>query len=202
MARGDKRTQIMKAAEKLFTSRRFHEITMADVAGAAQIGKGTIYQYFKDKDDLFFQVTTSGFEELCDLLHRRVPSNAPFAEQLVDVCTEIHRFFESRRQLFRMMQSEDARIRMCRGHVHEQWAERHAKLVAAVAVVIRKGVAEGAIRPDVPPEILAGYLLGMLRTRARELVVAGVLGDTLRQGVPTEIGVLVNLFRYGAGPQL
>ena len=52
----DKRIAIMRAAERLFHNRRFHEVTLEEVAEAAQVGKGTIYRYFADKDDLFFQV--------------------------------------------------------------------------------------------------------------------------------------------------
>ncbi|NJL30924.1 MAG: TetR/AcrR family transcriptional regulator, partial [Phycisphaerales bacterium] len=31
---------------------------------AAGVGKGTIYRYFKDKDDLFFSTAAQGFEDL------------------------------------------------------------------------------------------------------------------------------------------
>ena len=68
--RQSKRDQIMKAAEHLFTNRRFHEITLDQVARAAGVGKGTIYLHFADKDDLFFQVATSGFTQLCEIIER------------------------------------------------------------------------------------------------------------------------------------
>ena len=155
------------------------------------MGKGTIYQYFKDKNELFFQVATSGFEELCELLRQRVPSDAPFAEQLVDVCNEILRFFEGRRQLFRMMQSEDARMRWCKGETRKRWTENRHKLEAAVALVIKGGVSEGAIRSDIAPDILASFLLGLLRTRAHRVVQAPESAEPLK--------VLVDLFCYGAG---
>ena len=40
----------------------------AKVKSEAKVGKGTIYLYFENKDDLFFQTATWGFEELCELL--------------------------------------------------------------------------------------------------------------------------------------
>lgn len=189
MTRGDKRQQIIKAAERLFSSRRFHEITMSDVAEAAQVGKGTIYQYFADKNDLFFQIVTSGFEDLCDLLHRRVPEGAPFAEQLLDACREISRFFQGRRPLLRLMQSEGARMTWCKGTMRDRWMEKRKKLVGAVAAVIGKGVSEGAIRTDVPADALAAFLLGLLRTRAHQASEGAA-------EVPLEI--LTDLFCAGA----
>lgn len=159
----------MQAVEKLFTSRRFHEITLDDVAQGARVGKGTIYRYFQDKDDLFFQTATSGFDDLCELLRRKVPENNPFVEQLISACAQISGFFNRRRQLFQMMQAEENRMYWFKGTIRDRWMAKRKKLVAAVAEIIRKGVAEKKVRTDIPAEVLATFLLGMLRTRARDL---------------------------------
>ena len=83
----------MLVVEKLATSRRFHEITLDKVAKTAKVGKGTLYHYFKDKDELFFQVATSGFEELCELLKRTIPFDTSFTEELLKACKQITKFF-------------------------------------------------------------------------------------------------------------
>jgi len=165
--RRDRRTEIMQATEKLFTSRRFHEITLEDVARQAGVGKGTIYQHFADKEDLFVQTAARGFAELCDLLTAAVPDGASFAEQLPRMCRQIDAFFRRRRQLFRMMQSEEAHMQWCKGQARAHWMQHREKLLWAVAQVIEKGVAEGAIRSDIPSAVLAAQLLGMLRTQSR-----------------------------------
>ena len=191
MARRDRRQEIMAAAEKLFTSRRYHEITTDDIAQLARVGKGTIYRYFEDKDDLFFQVATSGFDELCELLERTVPSDAPFGEQLLRACGEIPKFFKQRRQLLRMMQAEEGRMQWAKDSIRERWMARRRKLVAAVAAIVRKGVEEGMVRADVSCEVLAQFLLGMLRTRGRAL---GDAPPAMRRDA-----LIVDLFRHGAG---
>jgi AcrR family transcriptional regulator len=190
LERSDKSQQIMQAAEKLFTSRRFHEITMDDVAKEAGVGKGTIYRYFRDKDDLFFQTATSGFDELCDLLRRKVPGSACFSEQLLIACRHISSFFAHRRQLLRMIQTEDGRMALCQGEMQERWMDRRRNLVAALAEMIRKGVTEGQIRDDIPAEVLASFLMGMLRTRGRDL---GDMPPDMRQHE-----IVVALFCHGA----
>jgi len=190
MMRRDRRQEIMQAAEGLFTSRRYHEVTTDDIAQAARVGKGTIYRYFADKDDLFFQVAMSGFDELCELLRERVPENGRFAEQLLSACAEIPRFFERRSQLFRMMQVEEMRMHWCDSALRARWMEHRKNLVAAVAEILRKGVEEGAVRDDIPCVALASFLLGMLRTRARDLADAP---EELRRDQ-----LIVDLFRNGA----
>jgi AcrR family transcriptional regulator len=193
MARRDRRREIMRAAERLFTSRRYHEITTDDIAQAAKAGKGTIYRYFEDKEDLFFQTATSGFDELCDLLREKVPGDAPFGKQLRRACAEVARFFEQRRELFRMMQAEDGRMRWCGKSLRERWLARRTTLVAAVGQILRAGIREGEVRSDVPTEVLANLLLGMLRTRARDLAH---LPEAMRRDE-----VIVDLFCHGAGQE-
>ncbi len=162
----------MGAVEKLFTSRRFHEVTLDDVAQAAGVGKGTIYRYFEDKDDLFFQTAISGFDDLCALLRGKKPEDTPFGEELLSACVEISTFFDRRRQLLRMIQVEEGRMHWCEGSIRERWMAHRKKLVAAVGEIIARGMAEGEIRSDISAEVLAGFLLGMLRTRAHDFADA------------------------------
>ena len=168
MLKSDKRQHIMLAAEKLFTTRRFHEIKLEDIAHKAKVGKGTIYLYFENKDDLFFQTATSGFEELCQLL-QNAPHAVNFREKLLTACTQITDFFEKRHQLFRMMNDENFRLCFARGNNSERWLEKRRLLLIAVTVIIKRGVEEGHIRDDIEPEVLAAFLLGMLRTRSMDL---------------------------------
>ena len=156
----------MDAAENLFTSRRFHEITLDDVVRAAAVGKGTVYRYFNSKDDLFFQTAVSGFEALHELLRRTIEPEAPFDEQLLTVCREVSGFFQRRRPLFRMMQSEAMRVRWQDEAVGARWRAERRKLLTAVTEVVARGVAEGKVRDDIRPDRLAHFLLGMLRAQS------------------------------------
>jgi AcrR family transcriptional regulator len=193
MSRLERRQTIMREAERLFTSRRFHEVTLDEVAAAAHVGKGTIYRYFKDKDDLFFQVATSGFEELCSVIQTRVPGEGTFIDKLNRACREIGGFFGSRRQLMRMMQGEAGRMQSARGQIKKEWNARREHLLRLVANIFEEGKAQGAIRTDIAADVMAGFLLGMLRTRAREM------GDVPKAA--RDYAVLVDLFFNGACAQ-
>ena len=190
----NKRQKIMDAVERLFTSRRFHEITLDQVAQKAGVGKGTIYRYFQDKDDLFFQTAISGFDELCDLLRRKVSGDAPFYDQLLSACIQIGTFFRSRKQLVRMIQNDENRMYWQKGNIRERWMEKRQNLIDALAHIIGKGIAEGKIRADIPPDVLTKFLLGMLRTRARDLADA--------PKAMQQFDVVLNLFYYGASPMM
>ena len=159
----------MKAAERLFADRRFHEITLDAVARAAGVGKGTIYLYFADKEDLFFQVATSGFTQLCEIVERGASAGVPFPQNLFEVCRQISAFFQRRRQLMRMMQTEDGRMGWHHGEMRERWLTHRRQLVSALGKILEAGVREGVVRADLPADAQAALLLAMLRARARKL---------------------------------
>ena len=54
-----KRRQIIEGARAVFLSRGFDAASMGDIAKAAGVSKGTLYVYFKDKDELFAAIVKS-----------------------------------------------------------------------------------------------------------------------------------------------
>jgi AcrR family transcriptional regulator len=159
----------MRAAEALFENRRFHEITLDQVAALAHVGKGTIYRYFADKDDLFFQTATSGFDDLCHRLECGVPNDSSFEARLLAACTQVIAFFRERRRLFRLMDAEQGRVEPGQPELSELWQTKRQRMVRAMAAILEQGCACGRMREHLPLEVMATYLLGMLRTRARDL---------------------------------
>lgn len=163
MGNSDKDRIILAAAEELFTSRRFHEVTMDDVSRKAGVGKGTIYRYFKDKDELFSRLVLSGFSQLVDLIRSGAGTDGDFQTNLTHALIQTRGFFRRHKALFRMMHAEDGRTSFRRQALRAEWSERRQEVTVAIADIIRSGVASGRIRSDVSPECLAGMLLGMLR---------------------------------------
>jgi AcrR family transcriptional regulator len=53
-----KRRQIVEGARAVFLARGFDAASMSDIAKAAGVSKGTLYVYFKDKDELFGEIVT------------------------------------------------------------------------------------------------------------------------------------------------
>jgi AcrR family transcriptional regulator len=188
----DKKQRIIQAAEQLFRSHRFHEITLDEIAREADVGKGTIYLYFSDKEDLIFQTAVAGFDEMCGLLRQNVSEGVSFRDGLLRMCETISAFFKKRRPLFRIILSEGERAMESTGTgLRQRWQQRRKTMTEGVAAVIARGVASGEIRRDIPPEILAEYLLGMLRTRSWELEDRP---EPLRSHA-----LMVDLFTKGAG---
>ncbi len=58
------RDTIMEAAEDLFSRHGYHNTQIMDIVKAVGMSAGTFYNYFKDKRDLFGQITSQNLEEL------------------------------------------------------------------------------------------------------------------------------------------
>jgi TetR/AcrR family fatty acid metabolism transcriptional regulator len=54
---------ILDAAARLFGMHRFHEVRMDDIAAEAEVGKGTLYRYFKDKEELYLALLRRAGEQ-------------------------------------------------------------------------------------------------------------------------------------------
>src|SRR6266568_153650 len=64
----DKRRQIIDGARAVFLAQGFDAASMSDIARKAGVSKGTLYVYFKSKEELFEAIT----EEQCNLQAERV----------------------------------------------------------------------------------------------------------------------------------
>lgn len=190
MARNDKRKRIIRVVEKLAAKQTLHEITLDEVAKQAKIGKGTIYHYFKDKEDLLFEVATSGFDELCELLEQEVPNNASFTLKFYNMCSHIIQFFTNRQQLLRIMQTHASCTYWSKGKIRERWMSKRKQLVNIVADILSEGVVEGIIRSDLSTDFLATSLLGMLRSYVRD--------SDISPDFTQKSELLVDLFLNGA----
>ncbi|MFH0910905.1 MAG: TetR/AcrR family transcriptional regulator [Planctomycetota bacterium] len=186
----DKRAAVLAAAERLFRECRIHELTMDEVARAADVSKGTIYRYFKNKDDLLFQLATEGSDRICEVV-ARTPAMDAFHDRLVYLCKRIGEFFQKHCAIMRIIQEHEGRFGSLSQDRKACWSVHRRKLVGAVAAVLSQGAAEGWIRPDLPMNVLANLLLGMLRSRWRDYTHA-----------PEErppIAAIVDVFLLGVG---
>ena len=62
--RRERRAQILEAARQVFAERGFHATKMSDIAQSIGVSQGTLYHYFRSKDDLFLALLSTWAERL------------------------------------------------------------------------------------------------------------------------------------------
>ncbi len=69
-----RRNYILDAAEKLFFTRSYDEVSMDDIAKEVELNKATLYLYFKNKESLFFSVVLRGIKILNAMIEEGIKS--------------------------------------------------------------------------------------------------------------------------------
>lgn len=81
-----KRDMILDAAYALFIKKGYWDTKIIDIAEAAGIGKGTVYEYFESKDEIIFELfktkVAASYEHLPELLSKDIPCEAKIKEYL------------------------------------------------------------------------------------------------------------------------
>src|SRR4051812_17875401 len=78
-----RRQEIIEAARTVFARKGFKDATLDDVAELAEFGKGTLYNYFENKDALFASVLQDSFDNVMGIASAALGADVTF-EQKID----------------------------------------------------------------------------------------------------------------------
>src|SRR5262245_43382871 len=84
---GDKRETILRAATDVFATRGFFNSQVADVARAAGVAAGTVYLYFKSKDDLLVSIFDRTMKDVMDEARATLAAAADPIDRLRRIAT-------------------------------------------------------------------------------------------------------------------
>lgn len=88
MAKNDnKRERILAAALNLFTTQGFSQTKIIDIANAANVGKGTVYQYFSSKNQLFEALFCEKIMDTCNHLKSILSQSNSVSDKLLEYIT-------------------------------------------------------------------------------------------------------------------
>jgi AcrR family transcriptional regulator len=97
-----RRDEILRAATKLFATKGYHSTTMNEIAKEAEFSTGSLYNFFKNKEELYFSLLYEKIEELAGLVDitRTMPGSACAKfDRAVDITLD---YFERERDFFRI----------------------------------------------------------------------------------------------------
>ena len=163
MAKTDRRKLILEEAARLFSTKRFDEVLMDDIAHQAGVGKGTIYTYFSDKEELYFAVVFEGIRRLNQQLQRKANRQQNPEKELRRMVHAIVSFFSQNRFFFRLMSQEDGKSEGGRGENRKRWREERRIQLAAIETVLQNGVEQGAFSVE-HPKVETAILRDMVRS--------------------------------------
>lgn len=155
----DKRRRIIDAAVQVFAERGFYHARVSEVAAAAGVAGGTIYNYFKSKDDLLICL----FEDRMDAILQGFRSELAGLERATD---KLRRFIELHLQMVaddpHLAEVLTVELRQSSKFMREYKARKFGEYLAEIEQIIDAGRADGEFRADVDARILKRVVFGAL----------------------------------------
>ena len=153
-----KREDILAAAARMFCTQPFHEVRLDDIAKAAKTSKGTIYTYFKDKDDLYLSLVRNGLSDLASSLSERVADDSrPSLELIEEVLGGMVEFGKAHPHMSKLLDSTAMQT------LRERLDTPGRRIDMLIEQLIRRGVARGELF-DTHPHWTALAVKTALRT--------------------------------------
>ncbi len=143
---------ILNAAREVFFQKGFMASTMDSIAEGCDLAKGTLYLYFRSKEELYVSIMAEGLDLLRKDLER--VKNLPLACDLLlgEVLDAYYAFYQSNRKYFRIMflSSQPDVSERVPDALLETCMDSARRCMQILSCVIEKGIDEGVFRSVSP----------------------------------------------------
>lgn len=205
-----RRQDLIEAAERVFFAKGYAAATMDDVAKEAEFSKRTVYIYFNSKEQLYFEIMTRGYRRWLDMLKEDMESgDFPDAiGEIKQMAATLYRFSRAYPSYFQaIMEYENGELDFQKGipdPSREACYELGEQVMRSLIGSLKKGVAEGSLRPDLNPEktalVLWACAVGVFNTaRKKENYLQSYYGTTSEELIAEAFDLLIRSIRAGQG---
>lgn len=155
-----RREEIVDAAQKVFFAKGLATATMDEIAETAELSKGTLYLYYRSKEDLYLAVMMRGMEILRDMCLQCSAAESSGVRKLHVLARTYTEFFDAHRAYFRMFHFYQTPQfhRQVSAAMLDACSLLNNKLWALVVEIIEEAIREETFRADVVPKEIATML--------------------------------------------
>lgn len=188
-----RRRDILATAERLFSEKGFFKTSMVEIAEEAEFAIGTVYHFFRSKEDMYISLIEAKMEEFAALMDARVAAGATATEKVRAVIRTKLEYFERNRNFFRIYVSEWSGFEWTiKSAFGERCWKRYQAQLDLVTDIMRLGLRRGEFRVVDPAE--AAYALhGMLNST----IYLWILQAKPSGALVTKSDMLLTLFVHG-----
>lgn len=167
MANEERRIEILKAASRLFYVKGFEKSKIEEVAKEAGIGKGTVYEYFESKQQLFEEMVAFNREVQIKNLKLVLDAGQTFREQFIALAKYQTELASQHSQFFTAMACSKVMAR----EMGALFLEQNIRGSEILKELVVKAMDNGELRPDIDPEIVASVMMGTVNQYCSKKVI-------------------------------
>ncbi|MCM3570662.1 TetR/AcrR family transcriptional regulator [Neobacillus mesonae] len=153
----DRRKMIVEAATKSFSLFGYKATTMDQVAKLANVGKGTIYTFFKNKEELFEEIISSMVKEMIAEADAVIQPGLPITENVHHALYRLLEFRSKHQLMIKLVQEEKEMGTLA---VSEMLQHVENEIIAYLKSKLDTAVEKSAI-PPINTELMSFLLLKM-----------------------------------------
>ena len=155
---GKRKNQILDAAISIFAKEGFDRANTEEIAKLARLGKGTVYRYFKNKEELFLSVVDRGLDELRIAILMEVNKVEDPVRKIENAVRAYLAFFEENDELVRILIHEQSSFGK---RITERYFEHYYGNVDRIEKMFEAAVGAGLLK-EIDIDIVIGVLTGVL----------------------------------------
>jgi TetR/AcrR family transcriptional regulator len=155
-----RRNEIVDAAEKLFFSRGYENVTMDDIAKALYMARATLYLSFKNKEDIYAAIAIRASKIVSEMFKGIDQTGMTGIEKIRSVGTMYYEFYRKYTGYY-MAYYHTGMFDPDGSPDLEELKQIRMDSFAVVVEAVKGGVSDGSIRDDIDPEAVALITLSM-----------------------------------------
>jgi len=164
----DKPQQIIEAAVRVFARKGYYNSRVSDIAREAGIAAGTIYLYFKTKDDILVTLFRDKMAEFVGALRKAIADERDVASKVRRLVLLHFCMLEENPELAEVVQVE---LRQGQKFFRGASSQEIGAYFALIGSVLDEGVAQGCFRSDLPVKVATKMLFGAMDQMATSWVL-------------------------------
>ena len=161
----DKRRRILDAAVSVFAQHGFYNAKVSQIAKEAGVADGTIYLYFKNKEDILIQVFIDAMDEI---LRRQEEAIGQVSDPIDRLRTFIRVHFASVAESRAMAEVITVELRQSSKFMRNTDMKPFGRYLGMIARIIDDGVRSGVFAPASDPRLIARAIFGAVDELALE----------------------------------
>ena len=149
---------IREAAMRVVSRKGYDHVTVQDIADEAGVAKGTVYLYFKSREDVLEKTMSFSFEDFHILIREAIGRGTTFRERVEQVVRAQLEYFERQQEFFRLYLAMAEPLGERRLRKHASYRTHIGQLVSMVEMALEND----EVRAQ-PPERIAIALASVVR---------------------------------------
>jgi TetR/AcrR family fatty acid metabolism transcriptional regulator len=177
MTRNNKKELIINAAIKVFAQKGFYTANVADVAKEAGVADGTIYLYFKNKDDLLISLFETKMEEILKRFSSLLRSNKDAKEKLNHF---IHLYFQMIQEDQDLAEVFQVELRQSSKFLKDYHNQNFIDFLNLIGNIIHEGQDDGQFKSEISIHTMKLIIFGALDELARQWILTSEPRENLK----------------------